>query len=122
MELLPKGIPTTVATVQNKDTPDADDYQRGTLWNLTNDAGDILSTTEKEILFTLLLQFSDLFAKGPDDLGRTGRIKHTGKAHPVCQMICRIPPFRRDEGRRRMSSRPQPVFSHKQLLASRDEL
>ena len=103
MELLPKGITTTVATVQDKHTPDADDSQRGTLWNLTNDAGDSLSTTEKVILFALLLEFSDLFAKGPDDFGRTGRIKHTintGKAHPVRQMVRRIPPFCRDEARK----------------------
>ena len=55
---------------------------------------------ERESLFFLLLEFSDIFA-GPQDMpGRTSKLKHfidTGAAHPIRQPVRRIPPARRRE-------------------------
>jgi len=64
---------------------------------------EILSQPEKEQLYTLLLECEDLFAKGPDDFGQTGSLKHkisTGDAQPICQQVRRIPPVQREEARK----------------------
>ena len=42
----------------------------------------------------LLLEFQDIFCRGPHDLSQTGVTKHqinTGDASPVCQNPCRLP-------------------------------
>ena len=103
MELLPEDASATIAAVKEESTTGADDAQHRALWELVNNSGDKLSPNEKEQLFALLLEFSDLFAKGPEDFGRTGKIKHrinTGEAQPVRQMVRRIPPFRRAEAKK----------------------
>ena len=55
-----------------------------------------LTQVEKERLFALLLEYHDIFAMGSYDLGRTGRVKHTGMASPIRQAVRQ---FRRQEAR-----------------------
>ena len=60
-------------------------------------SGDRLNLQQQQHqLFTLLLEYHDLFAKGPDDFGRTGKIKHRinmGESPPIRQPVCRIQAF-----------------------------
>ena len=70
------------------------------LWNMVSEAGNQLSQQEKDQLFTVLLEFEDVFSDGPGDLGRTAKIKHeinTGDAKPMRQQVRRIPQVRREE-------------------------
>ena len=58
------------------------------------------STEEQEQLLAALLGFPDIFSRGPDDLGRTAKIKHkvyTGNTAPICQQVRRILPIRQQE-------------------------
>lgn len=62
----------------------------------------MLSSDEQDQLYTTLLAFSDIFSLGPDDLGRTNKIRHeivTEGAAPIRQQVRRIPPLRREEAR-----------------------
>ena len=64
---------------------------------------DGLNLQEQERLYTVLLEFSDVFAESPDDFGRTGRKKHeidTGNSAPIRQHVRRVPPAKRDEVQR----------------------
>ena len=61
---------------------------------------DGLNPQEREQLYAVLLEFADVFAEGPVDFGRTGKIKHeidTGNSAPIRQHVRRVPPTRRDE-------------------------
>ena len=61
---------------------------------------DGLNPQECEQLYALLFEFADVFADGPDDFGRTGKIKHeivTGDSAPIRQHVRRVPPHRREE-------------------------
>ena len=53
---------------------------------------------EKEQLFTLLLEYRDLFARSSDDFGCSGKIKHaidTVGCKPIHQCNHRMSPARR---------------------------
>jgi len=53
-----------------------------------------LASTQKDKLANLLDEFSDIFSTGPDDLGRTGIVKHqidTGGHPPIKQPRRRVP-------------------------------
>ena len=72
------------------------DSQCDNLWKIVNRPGDRLNLQQQNQLFALLLEYHDLFAEGPNDFGRTGKIKHridTGESPPIRQPVCRIPPF-----------------------------
>ena len=59
-----------------------------------------LNDTEKEALYNLLCEFSNLFSQGSHDLGRTDLVKHhinTGTAAPVRQPPRRLPLVKREE-------------------------
>jgi len=102
MELLPECSTMTIASTRER-TSDVTEEQRCVLWEMATQAGDRLSQPEKEQLYTLLLEYEDLFAKGPDDFGRTGSLKHkisTGDAQPIRQQVRRIPPVQREEARK----------------------
>ena len=47
--------------------PDEPEEQQHILWETVNQTGDRFSQQEQEQLLALLLQYSDLFANGPDD-------------------------------------------------------
>ena len=64
---------------------------------------DRLNQNEKEQLYALLLDYSDIFARSSDDFGQTGRIHHqidTGDSQPTHQQTRRMPTFWKDEARR----------------------
>ena len=59
-----------------------------------------LQADEKEQLNQLINEFPDIFSQGPNDLGRTNKVKHeiiTGDARPIKQTPRRTPMHLRDE-------------------------
>ena len=70
------------------------------LRELVNKSGKELDATQKEEFYHLLLEFREIFAATSAELGCTDKFKHniyTGKAPPVRQQVCCIPPSRRSE-------------------------
>ena len=65
-----------------------------------NQSGDRLSQEEKDQLYALCLEYSDLFAMGSDDFGRTEILRHkidTKGSPPIRQQARRLPPYRKEE-------------------------
>ena len=68
--------------------------QQKTLWDMVVAAGSSLNSIQQEQLFFLLLEFADVFAFNPNDLGRAGAVTHkinTGDSPPIRQRVHRIP-------------------------------
>ena len=84
------------------DTEQPTQEQKESLWRMAEAAGDQLSDEHKESLYALLLEYADLFARHPDDFGRTSKVKHTihtGGAQPIRQPVRRIPQAHRGEAK-----------------------
>ena len=63
------------------------------------ESGNYTSDAEKEQLYALLMEYSDVFSLSSGELGRTAVTKHhinTGDAQPVHLLPRRIPQARRD--------------------------
>ena len=70
------------------------------LWEMVSKVGGHISKSEREQLYSLLLEFADVFSFSSKDLGRTKELKHhicTSDAQPVHLPPCRIPQARREE-------------------------
>ena len=73
------------------------------LWDMVCKVGNHVSSAEKEKLYYLLLEYSDVFSLSNDGLGRTSLSKHrinTGDSLPVHIPPRRIPHARREEVRK----------------------
>ena len=93
-------VTSTISAIQESGGAEIPEEKRQLLWEVVMRSGENLSEPEREQLFSLLLDYDDIFASSPDDFGRTGRIKHTidtGNSPPVRQPVRRIPPIRREE-------------------------
>ena len=104
MESLSKEEPVVVTSVE--EGREISENKKKHLWQAVSDVGELLSNKEQEQLYSVLLEYADLFAEKPDDFGRTNKIKHainTGDAAPVRQQVRRIPPVRREEARKLLS-------------------
>ena len=102
IERIPDDAVATVTSPQERVSETTSDH-RSTLWGMVDKVDDRLSQEEKEQLYALLLDYSDIFAQRSDDYGRTGRIQHridTGDSQPIRQQAWRIPSFKKDEARR----------------------
>ena len=77
-------VPTSVvgaAEVQDESLSTAgthgiDENKMKMLWELAS-KGHGLTEDEKESLYSLLLEYEDVFASGPEDVGQTGKTTHT---------------------------------------------
>ncbi|KAL5496456.1 hypothetical protein EMCRGX_G012740 [Ephydatia muelleri] len=70
------------------------------LWDLVSKVGSHISESEREQLYSLLVEFADVFSFSSKDLGRTKELKHhifTSDAQPVHLSPRRIPQARREE-------------------------
>lgn len=88
------------AVSRDKDVPHDD---QKALWEMVSKIGDHLSVRDKEMLFSVLLDYADVFSLHPGNIGRTGEIKHhldTGDAQPIHQLPRRVPQARRLEVRK----------------------
>ena len=73
------------------------------LTKMVQQIGDHVSSIQREQLLQLLLEFSDIFAAHPNDLGHTNVVTHhidTGNAHPIRQQVRRAPLAKREETQR----------------------
>ena len=73
------------------------------LWNIVSQLGDHLSDSDEELLYSVFLEYADVFTLHPDEVGRTADIKHhidIGDAAPIHQLPRRIPQARRIEVRK----------------------
>ena len=74
--------------------------KRDILRKVVQGSSEELTTTEREKLLQLLLEYEDIFAENSSDLGRTTKIYHqihTEGAQPVRQQVRRISPTQRGE-------------------------
>ncbi|KAL5517635.1 hypothetical protein EMCRGX_G003217 [Ephydatia muelleri] len=82
------------------------------LWDLVSKVGSHISESEREQLYSLLVEFADVFSFSSKDLGRTKELKHhifTSDAQPVHLSPRRIPQARREEGKRSNKKRCLPI-------------
>ena len=88
--------PTTLNVVQesNGEHGISSDLESA-LWNLVCESDVPLSDMEQQQLFSLLLDYSDIFASDHNDYGHTNKVCHaipTGESAPMRQPLRRIPP------------------------------
>ena len=91
-----------VNAIGSGDPPAVGEEKQEMLWRLVEESDPSLSGEEKQMFFNLLLSYADVFSASPNDLGRTGKLRHcinTGDAPPTRQPVRRIPPHRREEVR-----------------------
>ena len=70
------------------------------LWDLVSKVGSHINESEREQLYSLLVEFADVFSFSSKDLGRTKELKRhifTSDAQPVHLSPRRIPQARREE-------------------------
>lgn len=80
-DILPMDVaPVSEGNGSVSEKPTEDHQKR--LWELVDQSERGLSQREKEQLFALLLDYQDLFATGPQDLGQTSRVQHKVLPHP----------------------------------------
>ena len=70
------------------------------LWKVVEESADDLTEEQKGIFFELLLEYVEIFSASKEDIGRTGKLKHTihtGDSQPIRQPVRRLPPHRKQE-------------------------
>ena len=103
VEGVPPGDVGVAVVSDDEEAGEPTEAHRKRLWELVEQSEQCLSQGEKEQLFALLLEYHDIFATGPHDLGQTGRIQHTintGTAQPIRQQVRRVPQFRQQEAKK----------------------
>eukprot|EP00731_Ephydatia_muelleri_P039166 Em1164g1a len=98
MELLEQDPVIEISTVAEKFNISRED--QSLLWEMVSRVGDDVNKDEKEELFSLLLEFADVFSLSTKNLGHTKVLQHridTGNAQPVHLPPRRIPHARREE-------------------------
>ena len=99
---------TTIATMEAvavvaATSEDQSTQKQQLLTKMVQQIGDHVSSIQREQLLQLLLEFSDIFAAHPNDLGHTNVVTHhidTGNAHPIRQQVRRAPVAKREETHR----------------------
>ena len=74
--------------------------KREMLWQIVERCGSGLNDEQKQAFFLLLTAYADVFAMTKEDMGRTGKLRHsvfTGSAAPVRQQVQQIPPHKKEE-------------------------
>ena len=73
---------------------DVSDLKQQQLWQAVESAAEKLTQREQKQLYTVLLDYADVFADDAGDLGKTDKLQHTintGNTLPIRQPACRIP-------------------------------
>eukprot|EP00731_Ephydatia_muelleri_P037037 Em0384g2a len=90
------------------------------LWDLVSKVGSHISESEREQLYSLLVEFADVFSFSSKDLGRTKELKHhifTSDAQPVHLSPRRIPQARREELRGLLRDMLESDSLHTQIMS-----
>eukprot|EP00731_Ephydatia_muelleri_P034801 Em0078g1a len=98
MELLEQDPVINISTVMKN--AEVSPECQNILWDLVSKVGSHISESEREQLYSLLVEFADVFSFSSKDLGRTKELKHhifTSDAQPVHLSPRRIPQARREE-------------------------
>ncbi|KAL5496553.1 hypothetical protein EMCRGX_G012859 [Ephydatia muelleri] len=98
MELLEQDTVINISTVMKN--AEVSPECQNILWDLVSKVGSHISESEREQLYSLLVEFADVFSFSSKDLGRTKELKHhifTSDAQPVHLSPRRIPQARREE-------------------------
>ena len=95
---------STVNSVENyggnQHTQNISEKKQLDLWEMVEQGSKALSESQQQQLYGLLLNFSDVFADGDEDLGRTQALTHsidTGSSPPMCQQARRLPVHQRNK-------------------------
>ena len=103
MELIEQDRVQLNAASVGKSSGKESSVDQAELWNLVLGAGDQLNQNEKEMLFSLLMEYKDVFSFRSSDLGHTSLLQHrinTGSEGPIQCPPRRIPQARREDVRR----------------------
>ena len=79
------------------------DHKQQQLWQAVESAADKLTQTEQEQLYTVLLEYADVFADDAGGLGKTDKLQHTRGALPIRQPPHRVPAAQREEVQKLLS-------------------
>ena len=93
---------TTIATIAAT-SEDQSTHKQQLLTQMVQQIGDHVSSIEHEQLLQLLLEFSDIFAAHPNDLGYINIVSHhidTGNVNPIRQQAQCVPLAKREETQR----------------------
>ena len=96
----------SASSIQRDSSQDISEEKQRQLWQIVLDVRDKTSAKEQQQLYAVLVEHADLFADGPNDFGRTSKIKHginTGDTAPVRQQVRRIPPVCQEEAHKLLS-------------------
>eukprot|EP00731_Ephydatia_muelleri_P036277 Em0229g3a len=103
MELIEQDLVQLNAASVGKSSGKESSVDQAELWSLVLGAGDQLDQNEKEILFSLLMEYKDVFSFRSSDLGHTSLLQHRINTGSKCPIQCpprRIPQARREDVRR----------------------
>ena len=97
MEPLENDSQVVASLEEQKGVDVCSEKKRTMLWEITDSTSGDLTKSEKECLYGLLLEYSDIFAEDRNDYGRTDIVKHricTGDNPSKRQQVRRLPPSR----------------------------
>ena len=92
MESIEENCTLRVSAIGMK--PKMSQKDQSTIWNMMLESGNCTSDIEKEHLYSLFTEYSDVLSPSSSGLGRTSVMKHlinTGDAQPVHRLPRRIP-------------------------------
>ena len=108
-------IPDDACCLNTGNTSETSSDHCSTLWKMVDKVDNRLTHCEKEQLYMILLDYSDIFVQSPDNFGQTGEIQHridSGHSQSVHQQTWRMPTFQKDEARKLVQEILDKDFIH----------
>ena len=96
----PIEVPVVGMTQLSDSISEVSEVKTQLIESMVNQLGSHVSNVQQQLLLELLMDFADIFAATPEDLGRTNTLNHqidTGDAKPIRQPLRRIPPAKRKQ-------------------------
>ena len=96
----PIEVPVVGMTQLSDNISEVSEVKTQLIESMVNQLGSHVSNVQQQLLLELLMDFADIFAATPEDLGRTNTLNHqidTGDAKPIRQPLRRIPPAKRKQ-------------------------
>ena len=98
----PENLPSPGAVIASAGQEEVPKKKQEVLLDLVEKNGGDLTGDQKDKFYTLLINYSSVFATTDLELGKTNKLRHqieTGNAIPICQAVCRIFPVHTEEVR-----------------------
>ena len=96
----PIEVPVVGMTQLSDSISEVSEVKTQLIESMVNQLGSHVSNVQQQLLLELQMDFADIFAATPEDLGRTNTLNHqidTGDAKPIRQPLRRIPPAKRKQ-------------------------